>query len=78
MSHGHRSGDFDDDPDLLKKVITSDESWVYDNWGYERNIEPGAVGDTKKHASEVEKTLTYVYYISKGGGLLGRGQDSFW
>ena len=31
-SHGHRSEDVDDvhdDPDLLKKVITGDESWVY-------------------------------------------------
>ena len=28
MLHGHSSGDVDD-PDLLKKVITSDEWWVY-------------------------------------------------
>ena len=28
-SHGHRSGHVDDDPDLLKKVITGDEAWVY-------------------------------------------------
>ena len=30
MLHGHRSGDVDnvDNPDLLEKVITGDESWV--------------------------------------------------
>ena len=30
--HGHRSVDVDDDPDLLKKVITGNESWLF---GYE-------------------------------------------
>ena len=29
MSHGHRSGGVDDDPDLLQMVLTGDESWVY-------------------------------------------------
>ena len=31
-SRGHRSGDVDncnDDPDLLKKIVTGDESWIY-------------------------------------------------
>ena len=59
---------FNEDPDLLKKVITADESWLYGNdrkafcydWGDKRKIE-AAVGDTKKRVSEVfqelEKTL---------------------
>ena len=36
---------FNDDPDLLKKVITGDESWVY---GYE--IETKAQSSQWKHA----------------------------
>ena len=27
-SHLHRLGDVDDDPDLLKKVIIDDKSWI--------------------------------------------------
>ena len=33
-SHGHRSGDANDDPDLLKKV-TGDGSWVYGGYDIE-------------------------------------------
>ena len=28
-SHENHSRDIDDDPDLLKKVLAGDESWVY-------------------------------------------------
>ena len=52
---------FNDDPDLLKKVTTGDESWVYGyniksicyDWGDKRYFETRAVGDTKKRVWEV-------------------------
>ena len=64
---------FYDDPNLLKKVITGDESWVdgYDieikdqssQWkAFCYDFETEAVGDTRKRVLEVfrglEKTLT--------------------
>ena len=54
---------FNDDSDLLKKIITSDESGVY---GYDIEtipqssqwkIETAAVGNTKKHVLEVFRGL---------------------
>ena len=67
---------FNDDPDLLKKVITGPH-WLFSpsktedthekkafcyDWLDKSKIDTGAVGDTKKHISEVfqrlEKTLT--------------------
>ena len=56
-SHGHRLGDVDDHTDLLKKIITGDELWVY---SYDYAIETKAISshpngnvqkyqDRKKH-----------------------------
>ena len=70
---------FNDDADLLKKVITGDKSWlyVYDierkafcyDWWDKGNILTEAVGDTKKRVSEVflgfEKTLASISIISE-------------
>ena len=47
MLHGHRSGDVDD-PDMLKKIITVDESWVY---GYD--IKTKAQSNQWKHPEEL-------------------------
>ena len=59
---------FNDDPYLFKKVITGDESWVYDietkvqssqwkafcyNKGDKRKVKTKAVGDTKKRISKI-------------------------
>ena len=61
---------FNDDSDLLKKVITGAESRVY---GYatetkaqssQWNIETEAVGDTKKYVSEVFRGLEQHFNIS--------------
>ena len=78
---------FNDDPDLLKKVTTGDESRLYgydietktqsSQWkafcndcGYKRKIETGAVGDNKKHVSEVfqsggKKAVISVLYLKQ-------------
>ena len=72
MSHGHRSGDVDDNPDLLKKVITGDESWVY---GYD--IETKAQSSQWKRSVERRpkkarqirskvKVLLTVFFDCKG------------
>ena len=81
---------FTDNPDLLKKVITGDESWMYgygietkaqssNHSGDQRKIETGAVGDTKKRLSEVfrrlEKNPGISIFIWRG--LLWNRQDSY-
>ena len=77
---------FNDDSDLLKKVITEDESWVYGydiemkafsyNWGDKRKIETRAVVDGKKRVSEVFRGLEKnagisVLYLRGGGHIEG-------
>ena len=71
---------YNEDPDLLKKVITGDKSWVYGynieikaqilfyyDWGDKRIIETEAIGDTKKSVSSIGKTREDVNCNARPG-----------
>ena len=77
---------FSDDSDLLKKVITGDKSWVYGydietkaqssrvcyDWGVERKIETGVVGDVKIGLEK--KKRWHKCLISEGGYFEGNNK----